>query len=750
MSNAVRSIKDLKTPGDLWGLRNDNKQARSRLEILWKLGLAFYRGRQYTYYSTALKRLQQLPMDDQKPRGKTRLVSNQIKPNCNKLVAKLTKTKPQFTATAGNGDPKSQKAARLAESAAEYWWDALDIQRKYRQALTWGRVAGQGYWLITWDKYAGQPFQYLCHPQTGDPVPQDHQAEYATQITSLGGNPQDMMKTGYQGDLSIEVLSPLNVWLDNTVEEFGDIRYWGVDRHLDPDEIFTRWGQKVEANSVITDADLGAQTSDIDTAKKSVSVVCTLYIKPCPTLPAGRVVTFTQDKILEDNQWNFPFKICNLLKFGSTPIPNSPYDSGEVEDAIPLNKELNKTISQALTHRDLTVNPKWLVPRNANQSFNTADEILSYVPVGTQIPTQVKHEPLPSYLKDILVDMNDRIKQCFGLNDVSSGVAPAGMESGIAMDLAQEASDEVIAPIVLDNEISLGKALQICLELARVYYTDERLLTITGENGRPQIVAFKGSRVPDNIMIHTEASSSMPRTRAGRLARVMLLKQWGLLPPGTEYKYLDNPDLKGWKQEAMLDEDMADREIEKLKDGIPLNPIALQEAQGQMASMPGKNPQTGQPWQSPQEAQAFILAAMLSPSSYENYDAHYASHTKYMKSVEYESLPLQLQHEIKQHTDATLKRIIDIQEATKERSGNVKVTLGAHEVLGPQAVAAILEEAGVQNVTAEQLATEPPLDSLVIENKTPPTSGSGSKSGGSSSPSPKQPSMRTQRHAGGV
>lgn len=709
MAAEAKSIKSLDTAEDLWALRKEVKDQRNRLEILWKLGIAFYRGRQYTYYSTAMRRITQLPLDDSKPRARTRIVSNQIKPNCNRLVAKLLQNKAQFTASPGNSDSNSIKAARLAESAAEYWWDALDMQRKYRQALTWARVAGQGYMLVTWDKYAGQAFQYFCHPETQEPIPSEMQADYQAALAEHGPEvTQAATRTSYTGDLSIAVHSPLNVWVDPTVEEFGDIRYWGVDQHLDPDEVETRWGVKIKADSVITDADLGAQVSDYDSAKKTVCVVSTLYIRPCPSLPQGRVVTFTQDRTLEDHAWNFPFKHPNIFKFGSTPIPNSVYDSGEVEDAIPLNKELNKTISQALTHRDLTINPKWTVPRNSVQQFNAADEIIQFTPINGMEPKPVTHAPMPPYIRDIMDDLNIRIKECFGLTDASSGHVPQGMESGIAMDLQQEASDASIAPIVEDNEIALGKVFQTCLELARVYYTDERMLEIVGTNGKPQIVAFKGSRIPDTVSIHTEASSSMPRTRAGKLARVMFLKSNNLLPPGSEYKYLDMPDLKGWKQDAMMDEDQAEREHDRIKNGQVLNPVALQEAQGAIAT--GINPDTGKPFMDAAEVQGFLLQSMLKPLPYENSQAHMAVHSKYMKSVEFEESDPNQQHEFIQHLELTQQKLA----AENPEPSQVKVNMAAHEVLPPTAVSAILDKAGVKGITPEILATEEPMESMVM------------------------------------
>ncbi len=751
MSSAqMRSISNLNKPSDLWELRTSVKDSRQRLEVLWKLGIAFYRGRQYTYYSTSLKRIQQLPTDDTKPRGRTRVVSNQIKPNCNKLVAKLTKNKAQFTATSGNGDPKSVKATRLAESAADYWWTGLDLMRKFRQALTWARVAGQGYWLVTWDAYAGEPFSYVCHPETGHPVGPDIAPHYLDQLKQMGGNVQDAYRTAYMGEIDVKVINPINAWLDPSVEQFEDARYVGIDFHLDPEEVKTRWGATIEADSVLTDADLGAQTSDLDTQRKTVVVVTGLFIRPCPSLPAGRVVYFTKEKILEDTAnserpWPFPFKCLPIVKFGATPIPNSPYDSGEVEDAIPLNKELNKTLSQILTHRDLTINPKWTVPRNAMQSFNASDEVQFYNPVGASKPEMIQHPTLPGYMAEILQDMNARIKNTFGLGDSNTNLASQqGLESGIALDLAQEESDEVIAPIITDNEISLGKALQMCLDLAVERYTTDRLLEITGDNGMPQIIAFKGAAVK-GVSIKCEASSSMPHSRAGRMARVMMLKNMGLLPAGEEYKYLDMPDLKGWKQKMMLDADMADREHLRILQGQPVNPVALQEAQGQIQS--GVNPQTGVPFKDPAEIQGFLLQAMLSPTDYEDWQSHYNFHTEYMKSVEFEGLDPQRQHEFIQHAQLTLQKIMDIALATKQREGNVKVGLTAHTVLGPEATANVLQEAGVQNVDGEMLRTEPPMESLVMETITPPgqTPTDSGTTGKPSAPKPAGPSTRQVR-----
>src|SRR5690348_533362 len=112
----VKSVSQLRTPEDLQKKLDALKRGRATLEQQWKLNLAFYKGRQYTYYNRAARRLETLPVDDtEKPRHIVRLVSNQILTGAHSLLSKLTKTKPQMWATPASGSDSDVKAAQMAE-----------------------------------------------------------------------------------------------------------------------------------------------------------------------------------------------------------------------------------------------------------------------------------------------------------------------------------------------------------------------------------------------------------------------------------------------------------------------------------------------------------------------------------------------------------------------------------------------------------------------------------------------------------
>jgi len=100
----TKDVSKLLSASDLNEKLDSLKRGRQYLEAQWKLSLAFYKGKQYTYYNKSLKRLESLPVEDgEKPRYRVRIVNNQISPGAHALLAKLTKTKPVTHATASSG-----------------------------------------------------------------------------------------------------------------------------------------------------------------------------------------------------------------------------------------------------------------------------------------------------------------------------------------------------------------------------------------------------------------------------------------------------------------------------------------------------------------------------------------------------------------------------------------------------------------------------------------------------------------------
>jgi hypothetical protein len=233
-----------------------------------------------------------------------------------------------------------------------------------------------------------------------------------------------------------------------------------------------------------------------------------------------------------------------------------------------------------------------------------------------------------------LQDLGQRLKDVFGLTEILEGSVPPNVEAGVAIDLLQEAAVDRLAPQILMMEKSLELAGNLMLELAQKYYQEPRMLMLTGMGSKPKIERFESADILAGVGVKVETGSGLPRTRAGRQARVLQMLQMGIISPTKAYKYLDMADFKTLQAQFQADEEQAMREHDKLMDGAVINQAANAQAQQQlmMAMMnPDVDPMTNQPLPMSQELLQQSMDAGLQPLPFENHAAHLETHALYMK-----------------------------------------------------------------------------------------------------------------------
>ena len=712
---AVKPVSELATPEDLTRKLDSLRRGRQSLDNQWKVNLAFYKGRQYTYYNRHTNRIESRPVDDgEKPRYIVRLVSNQILTGAHSLLAKYVKTKPVMTASPGSGSEQDFKAAQMAENLLEYMWDEFDLDEKLEEALLWGIIAGQGFWKITWDAHAGKPMKFLMDPM-GNPIIDDSLKDvFRAQLEQVGVPPQE--QTVYMGDIRVETMSPFDVYLDPTATVFEDCKYAICQHYLDPDEIKYRWGADVKADSVSAPADATLPFGKNAESEPNVKQVLIGYFLPTPALPNGRYVVWTEKpgKILEDGPWPYPMRMLPLVKFPGVRVPGQIYDSSVVEHAIPLQKELNRTISQIVEYKNLTIKPRVWAPYGSVTTRLTAEPgaLYEYAPYDNHKPEIERLASMPPYVFDHLQGIRNGLREVFALTEVTEGNLPPNLEAGVAIDLLQEMATDRLAPTIKLLESSIERAGQIMLANAQQYYVEPRLLKIKGSGGAVHVKRFTQADINGGISVNVESGSALPRTRAGRQMRIMDYIDKGILRPEHAYKYLDMADMESVAREFAADEEHATREIQMLIEGRPINETAMQEAIMQVQQ--GINPETGEQLQPGEDPNQIVEKASLQPLSYENSQTHDNVMHLFMVSIEYESLPPDVKHRFVLHDEAT-KEALQAQNRPAPEPTAPRVSLQLKGTTGPTGAAAILNASGVSEVTPEVM-TEPPLETWVTDS----------------------------------
>lgn len=720
-SGNFKPVSQLKTAEDLSAQLAFLKQRRGRKEIDWRLNLAYYRGQQFAYWNPAGRRVETLPTEDgEKPRYRVRMVSNQILPGSQSLLSKIVRTKPIFAATPGEPGDDAIKAAQFSEGLLEMWWRDLNLAEKYKEAVLWSFHCGDGYWSVDWDALANKPMKFILGPD-GVPIVDDGLAtEFEAQLSQHGIQPQE--KVVYMGDLKVEVRSPFHVFGDPTKSDAHEWKWVIVQHNLDPDDVKARFGKdiKPDAQAASPDQALPFGNSEEGANPNVVRVYC-LWVLPQPGVPKGRYCVWTESggkQILHDAAWPWPdLPMLPVVQFKGVKIPGIAEGEALTTQARPLQKQLNRMLSQIQEYFNLTVKPQWLAPYNSMRErvTNEPGVVHEYNPVGA---TNLKPEPvqiqgLPSFVFELLGDVGNRLNSIYGLTDVTEGQLPPNLEAADAIDLLQEMAVDKFAPTIESNEHTLARAGQIMLNLAQKYYSEPRLLVVQGFGGAGSVKQFSQADFSGSINVHVEAGSSMPKTRAERRNQIAQWINMGLLDPKKAWKYYDIADIKDLAIEFAADEDHALREHDKLIQGVPLNPEAVQAAAAQVNRQ--INPDTGQPIQSPQEAQQILQNAALQPMLVEDLTVHMDTHAKYMKSMAFESLPGDVRQRFITHYQLTLQRYFSLPHLPAEVAPP-KVNLQIRSDVGASTVAAILQRAGVPDADAQTIASEPPLENWVSDS----------------------------------
>ena len=701
------------------------QRQRDLMDRQWKINLAFYKGKQYVFYNRKSRRIESLPTDEgDKPRYRVRMVANQIAPNTQSLLARLVKSKPQFFATPGQASYEAQKASKVAEDLLEYWWDSLHLMEKREEAMMWSIIAGNGFWKITWDDQVGPGMKVMVSPD-GQPIVDPMVKHFFEKnLENMGIDSEQFEKRVYQGEIRVDVLSPFDVLLDDSAQVFEDCKYAFCMHPMSPDEIFERYGVQLKANAInrYPDEQLPGSFGNVEAkTKENVRMVYYGYFLPGSKYPEGRFVVFTKNPsiVLYDAPWPYPFEQLPLVKFPGVRVPGQLWDTSVVENAIPLQKELNRTLSQIIEYKNMTLKPQMLAPVGSLRQRITDEPgaIFEYNPVAGKVPESIPIPPLPQYVYEQLQDIGVRLKDTFGLNEIMDGKVPPNVEAGVAIDLLQESATDRLAPQIMLMERALERAGNMMLQLAQQYYQEPRMLIITGSGSKPKVERFDDADLIRGVQVKVEAGSGLPRTRAGRQARVMQMLQMGILSPTKAYKYLDMADFKGVQMQFEADEEQAMREHDKLMDGGIINEQEAKKAQEALMMQIMQNPQAPI---DPQLLQQSVEAG-LSPLPYENKAIHLEAHAAFMKSAEFESLPSEVKDQFYRHFELT-------QAAFKVESspqGDApKVSLQLRGAVGPTTGSKILSQSGVPNVTPQELL-EPALDTVVIDNKDKPNAPEG-------------------------
>lgn len=614
------------------------RTSRSHQERQWYMNLAFYFGKQHVAplrQGTQGFRLIVPPA----PYYRVRPVHNRIRAIIRSEIAQLTNGKPNASVVPASAEDKDMYAAMAGEQIWETEYREKRLQSKFRRAIFWSSVTGTGYLKTVWDANAGPVEQ---NPETGE--------------------------MGRLGDIVYTHETPFHILVPSFREEEIENQPFVIHSTThSPEIIAAKFGKEHvkaaspnNANELIEDSFMNLMGDASANNKQDSILMHEVWMKPGyhPEFKEGAFFTVIGKHVVQG--WRgLPFKhgMYPFAKFDSIPS-GKYYSTSVIEDLIPLQKEYNRTHGQIIEAKNRMAKPQLLAPKGsieANKVTSEPGQIIFYNPgLGPPVPLQLS--PLPSYvmqeMEAILVDMND----IAGQHEISRGQVPPGVTAATAISFLQERDESKLTPAFDSQEEAIEKTAKLALNYVQEFWTDERIVKVTGPDGSFDAMTFSGADLRGNTDIRIEAGSSLPTSKAAKQAFVMDLMKMGFIPPDRGLEVMDMGGINKIYEQVQLDRRQAQRE--NMRMAKVTEEMLMEHEKIEMERIQSLMPtdEMGNPIPPVDPSMVPTPSLIVSVNNWDNHVAHIEVHNNYRKGQAFENLPeyikMLFDEHVKQHVAA--------------------------------------------------------------------------------------------------
>tara|TARA_B100000809_G_C15136784_1_gene530986 strand:- start:3567 stop:5642 length:2076 start_codon:yes stop_codon:yes gene_type:complete len=568
------------------------REMKLTLHDVWWTSLAFVHGRQYVLYKGGS------PIEPKAPSWRVRLVHNICRPIVRTAVAKLTQNNPGFAARPTGPDEDAIQRAKARTWVASHIARELDLQDRVAQLVWWGWVTGTAFFSWGWNPAHG--------PMAG---------------SNRAGFPD------------IEVWSPFDVYPDWRATSLKDAE-WVIRVHpMQPAQVkaqFDRFpdeqsspgtysgsGQDWDFDHDNYDSTLRREIAGYTEGGPSMSGKVNVFeYEEAATLkhPRGRRVITSEGVVLEYGPlMNDRY---SLAMFRAATEGGRFFGVSPIEDVVPLQRELNRTLSQAIELRNMHTMPNWVAPVGSLHSTpeNRPDEVVEYNPNMGPAPMRQPATPIPPSLFEMVASLKQSFYDISGIHEVSQGRSPSGVVSGRAIGMLSDQDQEKLGPMVLSLERAITDAGTGSLWLWKRFSTEAITTEILGDSRRVEAIRLHASDL-DASDVYVVPNSMLPQRPSFIREQILNYASVGLLG------------------------DIADprtrMRIQKMLQGFGIDMIEGDETQDRNYAR--------------QENYRMSTGEELEPSWFEDQVTHIDEHLAYMLSPEYQELTDQQQRGFEVH-----------------------------------------------------------------------------------------------------
>lgn len=378
----------------------------------------------------------------------------------------------------------------------------------------------------------------------------------------------------------IKALSPFDIYPDRIATQPHECRHITVTHRVMPDDLDNEFGPGASDGAeggFQNDNRWRRQLSGLFNPEMDGSVV--LYERQEPASaqnPQGKRVLFTNAKVLEETPLPGGRYTISIGKF--YPFGQRLWGKGPVEDAIWPQVELNRTLSQAVEHRNLFVNPQWVIPKGSvaqGSPLNTPNARIEFDPTKGGPPDVKAGVPIPNSIFDLAALLERNIQSATGVHEVSQGMRPEGVDAARGLEILADQDMQKLALPVLWHESAYEQAMSGMYMMWRMYQDQAVTVQVAGHD-RALVAETIVSQDLGDLQIKVIEGSGAPSRPSAQHGAIERLLAMGAIPQDKIPTMVR--ELLGHRtMDSITDDDSASRLLAREENQLLMDPMRAQE-----------------------------------------------------------------------------------------------------------------------------------------------------------------------------
>lgn len=603
------------TAGEIRDKYTQSNYALQREQWNYVLNRAFLHNEQWVNFDRVRQTVAAIPREP----DRLRVTFNKLWPASRHLMSKLLSRPLVFEVAPCEPDDGSVRGAHVAESVL------ADLHKYHnweeaRENIAWSAwLGGTSVLALDWDQRAGR--QVTTSEEYGDRG---------------------------TGDICETALNILEVAWEPGARQAEKGLWWIRAQVMPPAEVKDMYDLKElpPADATAAQGFMGRTLSleDIGRPVPNLSLVMTYYERPSKKRPQGCIATVVGDKIVDGpHPWPFPFKDrLNMVVFRETKVAGKAHGETIFSAAVPVQVALNQSLSTILEHLKLTGNSRMLMP-DTMEDIELTDlpgEVLTYNAAGGK-PEWMSPGPMANWVMESPAMLQRQLDDIMGLHDVSRGIAPSNIESGVGLSVLVEQDTTPLGALTRELAFGFERFACLVLETYAANVKDTRKARLQQKGYSPEVIEWNGKSLAGQTIASVPMDAVMPRSRTALMAFAKEL----------------------WDRKIIQDPQM----FTKVAD-LPGQDDLLAGLNSDAAKAQRENRDMG-------------VGKVVVPRDFDVHAEHIKRHNDFRKTMRYESMPPEWQEAVDDH-------IVAHERMAFEEAGKQVAKMNIHPGLGTVPTAA--------------------------------------------------------------